>query len=88
MGTLEARITKDGETILPEEVRRLLGVSGGGTVRFMTTAEGEVRILPVRHDISHLRGLFGPSAVPLETEAAISETVARRTAPETSGDDP
>lgn len=88
MGTLEVRITKDGTTVLPEEVRRLLGVSGGGTVRLVTTAEGEVRLIPLRSDIRHLRGLFGPSSSPLDTEAAISESVARRTSPEASGDDP
>lgn len=88
MGTLEVRITKDGTTVLPEEIRRLLGVSGGGTVRLVTTAEGEVRLIPLRTDIRHLRGLFGPAASPLDTEAAIGDTVARRTAPGISGDDP
>ena len=52
----ESRITSKGQTTLPQEVRRVLGVSVGDTVRYEIDGN-EVRLVK-KHSALDLAGVF------------------------------
>lgn len=62
MTSITAKITSKGQITLPKEIRELLGVSSGDSVRFEVDA-GQVRVYPGREfDFSQLIGIgkLGP----------------------------
>ncbi|MEL6613844.1 MAG: type II toxin-antitoxin system PrlF family antitoxin [Bacteroidota bacterium] len=70
----ESTLTVEGETTLPPDVRRALGLSPGDRVRYLILDGGEVRLMPVRPVMS-LSGLLenkdiGPMSLE-DMEAAI-----------------
>jgi len=88
MGRIDAKTSLKGQTTIPVEVRRLIGLEPGGSVQFVTTDDGEVRVIAKKKSLAHLKGLFGPLDAPLDVDAAIAETVARRTDPNRTDSDP
>lgn len=63
----ESTVTRKGQTTLPRDVRRVLGLGPGDRVRYVI-AGGEVRMLKAR-SVSELRGFLarpGQRTVPLE----------------------
>jgi bifunctional DNA-binding transcriptional regulator/antitoxin component of YhaV-PrlF toxin-antitoxin module len=88
MGRYEARTSVKGQTTIPVEVRRLIGLDPGGSVQFVTTPEGDVKVIAKKKSLRHLKALFGPSDTPFDVDAAIEETVRRRTDPQRTEVDP
>lgn len=88
MARFDAKTSVKGQTTIPVEVRRLIGLEPGGAVQFVATEDGEVRVIAKKKSLRHLKGLFGPLAAPLDVDAAIEETVARRTDPNRADADP
>ena len=89
MGIYDARTSMKGQTTIPIEVRRALGLEPGGTVMFDTQDDGRVKIVAKKKSLKHLVGIFGPwEGPPLDVDAAIEETVARRTDPNRTELDP
>ncbi|HEY0292158.1 MAG TPA: AbrB/MazE/SpoVT family DNA-binding domain-containing protein [Hansschlegelia sp.] len=79
MGRFDAKTSVKGQTTIPVEVRRALGLQPGGRVQFITDENGTVRLIAKTDTLRHLKGLFGPLAEPLDIDAAIEETVRRKT---------
>jgi len=79
MAVYDAKTSRKGQATIPLEVRKLIGVEPGGTVQFVTTPEGDVRLVARKSSLRHLKGLFGPLPTPMDVDEAIAETVARRT---------
>jgi AbrB family looped-hinge helix DNA binding protein len=81
----ESTITSKGQTTLPKEVRKALGLQPGDRVRYVIL-NGEVRILKVR-SIAELAGMLarpGRPALSLEgMDAAIAAGAAARCDPGT-----
>lgn len=77
----ESTVTIRGQTTLPREVRRALGLRPGDRVRYVLLDEGEVRLVRPR-PVSELAGLLhqpGRAAVTLEEmDAAIASGAAER----------
>jgi bifunctional DNA-binding transcriptional regulator/antitoxin component of YhaV-PrlF toxin-antitoxin module len=78
MGRYDAKTSLKGQTTIPIEVRKALGLAPGGTVQFVTGEAGEVRVVAKQSTLRHLKGLFGPLPEPLDIDKAIMEEVARR----------
>lgn len=81
MARYDAKTSAKGQTTIPVEIRQLLGLEPGGTVQFVTTTAGDVRVVAKTKSLLHLKGLFGPLSEPLDIDAAIEESVARRNDP-------
>lgn len=79
MGRFDAKTSVKGQTTIPVEVRRALGLAPGGRVQFVTEETGEVRVIAKSTSLAHLKSIFGPLDRPLDIEEAISETVRRKT---------
>ena len=63
----ESTITSKGQTTLPKEVRKALGLRPGDKVRYVVL-DGEVRILKVR-SIAELAGMLArPDRAPVSLE--------------------
>lgn len=89
MGRFDAKTSMEGEAIIPDEVRRALGLQPGGSVQFIVDDDGKVTVIAKKQGLAHLRGIFGPhEGPPLDIDEAIMETVARRTAIDREEDDP
>ena len=82
MSRFDARITSKGQTTVPLEIRKLLGLDPGSTIQFIATGDGKVEVVAKRHGISHLKGLFGTPSSPVDIDATIVDAVAARTAPD------
>lgn len=72
---IDAKSSAKGQVTIPSEIRELIGLAPGGSVQFVSNDKGEVRLIAKRKDISHLFGIFGPQAGPIDIEQAIMETV-------------
>ena len=88
MARYDAKTSQKGQATIPIEVRQLLGLKPGGTVQFITTPEGEVKLVAKRSSLLHLKGLFGPLPAPVDIDEAIAETVRRRNDPNRTEPDP
>jgi len=58
----ESKLTAKGQTTLPKDVRRALGLQSGDTLRYVIL-DGEVRIQKVR-SVMELKGLLARSGHP------------------------
>ena len=54
----EAKMTSKGQITLPKEIRLKLGLKQGDRVRFIVEADGRVRLLPAKRDVSELMGIL------------------------------
>lgn len=54
----EARMSSKGQITLPKEIRGRLGLKQGDRVRFTVEADGRVRLLPAKRDVSELFGIL------------------------------
>lgn len=79
MGRFDAKTSLKGQTTIPVEVRRTLGLAPGGSVQFVTDENGGVRLIAKTTTMRHLKGIFGPMSAPVDIDAAIEETVRRKT---------
>lgn len=88
MAVYDAKTSRKGQATIPAAVRKIIGLEPGGRVQFVTTPEGDVRLVARKSSLRHLKGLFGPLPAPMDIDEAIAETVARRTDPDRTDPDP
>ncbi len=88
MARYDAKTSAKGQTTIPIEVRKAIGLEPGGTIQFVTGEGGEVRMVAKKSSLLHLKGLFGPLSEHLDIDEAIAETVARRNDPNRVDPDP
>ncbi len=64
----EVTVTSQGQVTIPKELRRRLGVTAGGKLRFMLEADDRVVVRPVDLSIQRLFGILGkpPRSATLE----------------------
>ncbi|MDR4307916.1 AbrB/MazE/SpoVT family DNA-binding domain-containing protein [Chelatococcus sambhunathii] len=88
MGRFDAKTSLKGQTTIPVEVRRALGLQPGGRVQFITDETGGVRLIAKTTTMRHLKKIFGPNQAAFNEDEAIAETVRRRTDPNRTELDP
>ena len=66
-------------TTVPKDVRLKLGLKPGDRVRFLVEADGRVRLLPAKRDISELVGIL-PKPKRALTIEEMDEAIARAVA--------
>jgi AbrB family looped-hinge helix DNA binding protein len=54
----EAKMTSKGQLTVPKDVRQKLGLKPGDRIRFLIEADGRVRLMPAKRDISELVGIL------------------------------
>ena len=54
----EAKMTSKGQLTVPKDVRQTLGLKPGDRIRFLIEADGRVRLMPAKRDISELVGIL------------------------------
>ena len=79
MGRFEAKTSLKGQTTIPIEVRKALGLLPGGSLQFIVD-DSKVSVVAKKSDLSHLRGIFGRPDKPVDIEEAIMETLAEKSA--------
>ena len=90
-----ATLTSKGQLTVPQRVREALGLEAGDKVDFVADPMGGYRVVPVRRDVTTLRGRFaGRVQAPvtlvamrdaIEAEAAARGAQSRRRAPKRKG---
>ena len=58
MGRVDAKTSVKGQTTIPNEVRKALGLQPGGQVQYCIGDDGKVSLIAKTHGIRHLGGLF------------------------------
>ena len=51
-------MTSKGQLTVPKDVRQKLGLKPGDRIRFLLEADGRVRLMPAKRDISELVGIL------------------------------
>jgi len=77
----EAKMTSKGQITVPKDVRQRLGLKAGDRVRFLLEADGRVRLMPAKRDISELVGILPKPKRTLsieEMDDAIARAVAEK----------
>jgi antitoxin PrlF len=77
----DAKTSRKGQTTIPAEVRQLIGLEPGGTVQYVTSAAGEVRVIAKKKGLQDIKGLFAHGGRPVDIEQAIIDSVSARTTP-------
>ncbi len=54
----EAKMTSKGQITVPKDIRMKLGLKPGDRIRFLLEADGRVRLMPAKRDISELVGIL------------------------------
>ena len=54
----EAKMTSKGQLTVPKDVRQKLGLKPGDRIRFLIEADGRVRLMPAKRDVSELVGIL------------------------------
>lgn len=74
-------MTSKGQITVPRDVRQKLGLKPGDRVRFLFEADGRVRLMPAKRDISELVGILPKPKRTLsieEMDDAIARAVAEK----------
>jgi AbrB family looped-hinge helix DNA binding protein len=77
----EAKMTSKGQITVPKDIRLKLGLKPGDRIRFLLEADGRVRLMPAKRDISELVGILPkPNRVVSieEMDEAIARAVAEK----------
>ncbi|WEZ82792.1 AbrB/MazE/SpoVT family DNA-binding domain-containing protein [Rhizobium sp. 32-5/1] len=81
MGRFDAKASLKGQVTIPAEVRQVIGLEAGGFIQFVVSDKGSVSVVAKKSGLNHLKGLFRKPEAPIDIDAAIDETVARRVDP-------
>ena len=54
----EAKMTSKGQITVPKDIRMKLGLKPGDRIRFLLEADGRVKLMPAKRDISELVGIL------------------------------
>lgn len=76
-----ATVTTKGQVTIPKQVREALRLAAGDRVEFVDLGNGRFELVAVTRDVTELRGMLGPAAMPVSTEdmdKAVAEGVAGR----------
>jgi AbrB family looped-hinge helix DNA binding protein len=72
----EATMTSKGQITVPKDIRLKLGLRPGDRIRFLLEADGRVRLMPAKRDISELVGILPKPRRALSIEE-MDEAIAR-----------
>jgi AbrB family looped-hinge helix DNA binding protein len=75
----EAKMTSKGQITVPKDIRLKLGLKPGDRIRFLLEADGRVRLMPAKRDISELVGVLPRPRRALSIEE-MDEAIARAVA--------
>jgi AbrB family looped-hinge helix DNA binding protein len=81
MNMAVSTLTSKGQTTIPGEIRRHLGLKPGDRLEFVVEPDGKVVLVPATLDLKSLKGILGPPprrASLEEMEAAIRKRRAGR----------
>jgi antitoxin PrlF len=53
-----ATLTRKGQTTIPKDVRRRIGLKPGDKIRFMVNPDGTIALVPVTLSVKQLRGML------------------------------
>lgn len=68
-------LTSKGQTTIPKDVRKRLGLKPGDRIRFMVNPDGSVALVPVTLSVRELRGMLPRPQRPATIEE-INEAIA------------
>lgn len=63
-----ATITSKGQITIPKDVRQILGLEPGDKVNFLIDDDGIVSFVPMKNDISTLKGIIPKPRKPVSIE--------------------
>ena len=63
-----ATITSKGQITIPKDVRKILGLEPGDKVNFLIDDDGIVSFVPMKNDISTLKGIIPTPRKPVSIE--------------------
>lgn len=84
MGLFEAKTSLKGQVTVPVQVRKALGLEGGGRLQFRTLEDGRVELRAKKRGLSHIKGLFTQPPQPIDDDAEIMAEVWERNRPRPS----
>lgn len=67
-------LTSKGQTTIPSDIRAFLGLHAGDKMCFVPMSDGTVRIAPITHPISELKGML-PKPSKAVSIAAMHEAI-------------
>jgi AbrB family looped-hinge helix DNA binding protein len=72
-------MTSKGQITVPKDIRLTLGLKPGDRIRFLLEADGRVRLMPAKRDISELVGIL-PKPRRVVSIEEMDEAIARAVA--------
>ena len=75
----DAKMTSKGQITVPKDIRMKLGLKPGDRIRFLLEADGRVRLMPAKRDISELVGIL-PKPRRVVSIEEMDEAIARAVA--------
>ena len=75
----EAKMTSKGQITVPKDIRLKLGLKPGDRIRFLLEADGRVKLMPAKRDISELVGIL-PKPRRVVSIEEMDEAIARAVA--------
>ena len=72
-----ATITSKGQITIPREIRSIFDLEAGDKIDFVARENGEVSFIPVKKNITSLKGIVAKPAKPVSIEA-MKATIKKR----------
>jgi AbrB family looped-hinge helix DNA binding protein len=88
MGYMDARSSVKGQVTIPAEVRKCIGLTPGGILRFRIEDDGSVKITAKKRGAYGLKGIFAKPDHPINDDEEIMATVWERNRPDRTGPRP
>jgi antitoxin PrlF len=85
MGIFVSKLSENGQTTIPSEVRELIGAVPGGLLQYRALDDGTVVIGAKKRGIGSLKGIVARPDKPIEIDAAIASEVWERNKPGSMG---
>ena len=63
-----ATVTSKGQITIPKEIRSIFGLEAGDKVDFVARESGEVSFIPVKNNITSLKGIVAKPKNPISIE--------------------
>lgn len=74
---LSALVSSKGQVVIPNDVRRLLGLTQGSVLRFVVDGD-KVQLLPATGDMRKLKGCLARPAAPISVDDMNTAIAGRR----------
>jgi antitoxin PrlF len=85
MGIFVSKLSENGQTTIPSEVRELIGAAPGGLLQYRTLDDGTVVIGAKKRGIGSLKGIVARPDKLIDIDAAIAREVWERNKPGSMG---